>query len=265
MASLRLKISYNKNMGLIMSPTELIDNYLFGVPLCSNDGRKISTQSLIQHIEAAQSSVENVFNIKLTKQVVDETRDFVKQEFLSWGYIRTMYPVSYISDLEGWISGVCQTTYPSEWLSIKKMEDVAVYRNVYLIPNSGSREGATMTNNSVIFSGITPHLGFFGQTYIPNYWRVTYVTGWDKLPSDLFDFVSKYAAINVLAVIGDILYGIGITSVNLSLDGVSQSTPLTRSSQGGLFAGRIKLYQEEIERAFPTLKSKYRGIPFEVL
>lgn len=266
MPSLRLKIQYNKNMELIMSPTELRENYLFGIPMCSNDGTKMSSSSIMQYILSAQTLVENLFSIKFIKQVIEENRDFVRQEFLSWGYIRTMYPIDYIDNLEGWINDVCQITYPKEWLSIKKQESIAVYRNVYLIPNTGSKGGATMTQNSLVYNGLSPHLGWFGQTYIPNYWRPRYITGWDKIPADLFDFVAKAAAVNVLAVIGDVLYGIGITSVSISLDGVSQNTPLTRSGQGGLFAGRIKTYIDDMnERLLPVLKSKYRGISFEVL
>lgn len=265
MPSLKLKIQYNKNMEIIMSPTELIENYLFGIPMCSNDGRKISTSTIIQHILSSQAQVEDLFSIKLTKQVIEENRDFNRQEFMSWGYIRTMYPIAFIDNLEGWINDVCQITYPKEWLSIKKQADVAIYRNVYLIPNTGSKEGATMSQNSLIYNGISPHLGWFGQNYIPNYWRMRYITGWDKIPADLFDFVAKLAALNVLGIIGDVIYGIGITSIQVSLDGVSQSTPLTRSSNGGLFAGRIKMYIDEMDRVLPILKSKYRGISFECL
>ncbi len=265
MPSLKLKIQYNKNVEMIMSPAELLEIYLFGIPTCSNDGRKISSQALSQHIKSAQTQVESLFSIKLTKQVIEENRDFNRQEFMSWGYIRTMYPIAYIDNLEGWINDVCQITYPREWLSIKKQAEVAIYRNVYLIPNTGSKSGATMTQNSLIYNGLSPHLGWFGQSYIPNYWRPRYVTGWDKIPADLFDFVAKFAAMNILAVIGDVLYGIGITSIQLSLDGVSQSTPLSRSSTGGLFAGRMKQYTDDVNSNLPSLKSKYRGIPFEVL
>lgn len=265
MSKLSLEILYNRNMEMVMSPEELLNNYLFGIPMCSNDGRKMSKESIIQHIQSAQTQVENLFNIKLTKQVIEENRDFNRQEFMSWGFIRTMYPINYIDNLQGWINDVCQIQYPREWLSIKKQEDVAVYRNVYLIPNTGSREGATMTQNSLIYNGISPHLAWFGQTYIPNYWRMRYITGWDKVPADLLEFVAKIAAMNVLAVIGDILYGIGLTSVQITLDGVSQSTPLTRSSSGGLFGGRIKTYIDDLERMLPILSSKYRGISFEIL
>lgn len=265
MPNLRLKIQYNKNTGMIMSPMELLENYLFGIPTCSNDGRKMSSSDISKHISTAQSKIESMFSLKISRQVVEENRDFNRQEFMSWGYIRTMYPISYIDNLEGWINDVCQITYPKEWLSIKKQADIAVFRNVYLIPNTGSKSGATMTQNSLIYNGLSPHLGWFGQSYIPNYWRVRYITGWDKIPSDLFDFIAKFASINVLSIIGDILYGIGVTSIQMSLDGVSQNTPLTRSSQGGIFAGRIKTYIDEINRDLPYIKSKYRGITFEVL
>ena len=61
------------------------------------------------------------------------------------------------------------------------------------------------------------------------------------------------------------LYGIGLTSISITLDGVSQNTPLTRSAQGGLFSGRIKTYMDQMNQVLPILKSKYRGVVFEVL
>lgn len=265
MPNLTLSIQYNKNTNAAISPTELRERYLFGIPVCSGDGRKMSNSAIEQHILSAQTKVENMFSVKLNKQVIEENRDFIRQEFMSWGYIRTMYPIVYIDNLEGWINDICQITYPKEWLSIKKQESVAVYRNLYLIPNTGSKNGATMTQNSLIYNGLSPHLGWFGQSYIPNYWRPRYITGWDNIPADLMDFMAKIASINILSVLGDILYGVGITSLQVSLDGVSQSTPLARSGQGGLFSGRIKQYVDDLERMLPDLKSKYRGISFEVL
>ena len=266
MSSLTLNIRYNKNIDAIISPTELREMYMFGIPMCSPDGRKMSSAAILQYILNAQQLVEDMLSVKLNKQVIEENRDFIRQEFMSWGYIRTMYPIAYIDNLEGWINDVCQITYPKEWLSIKKQESVAIYRNVYLIPNTGSKNGATMTQNSLIYNGLSPHLGWFGQSYIPNYWRPRYVTGWDKIPADLFDFVAKIASINALSVVGDILYGIGVTSFSISLDGVSQNTPLSRSGQGGLFAGRIKTYIDDMnDRLIPVLKGKYRGVSFEVL
>jgi len=265
MPSLKLKIQYNKNEDLIISPTELVNNYLFGIPMAGNDGKRISAQAIKTHIINAQTKIENLFSIKLNKQVIEESRDFVRQEFFAWGYIRTMYPITYISDLKGYINNVMQVTYPQNWLCIKKTQQNAVYRNVSLIPNTAGGGGATMTQNSFMYSGISPNMGWMGQTYIPNYWRLKYVTGWDTVPSDLLDFICKMAAINVLGIVGDIIYGVGITSIQVSLDGVSQNTPLSRSAAGGIFGGRMKHYIDEMKETFPNLKNQYRGITFEVL
>ena len=267
MPSLRLKIQYNKNEGILISPTELRESYLFGIPTCTSDGRKMSEQAMKQHILTAQESVEKLFSIKLEKQAIYESRDFVREEFNAWGYVRSMYPIVYIDYLKGYINDACQVDYPKEWLSIKKIAAVAVYRNVYLIPNSASSHGATMSQNSIIYNGLSPHLGWFGQKWIPNYWRLLYTTGWNAkdIPTDLLDFIAKLAALNVLAVIGDFLYGVGLTSINISLDGVSQTTPLSRGGKYGLFGARIQLYLDEMNRVFGNLKNIYRGITFEVL
>lgn len=265
MPKIRLKMTYGVRVVSALSSSELVDKYLFGIPMCSNDGRKISSETIQHYINTAQATVENLLGIKISKQVIEESKNFIRQEFVSWGYIQATYPVRTIDNLQGWINGVCQINYPKEWLSLKKTDEVAMFRNIYLIPNTGSSSGAKFTSNSIIYNGISPHLGWFGKEYIPNYWRFRYVTGWDKCPDDLKDLIGKFAAINVLAIIGDILYGVGMTSISISLDGVSQNTPLTRSGQGGLFAGRIKLYTDQINEMMPAIKQKYRGIQFNVL
>lgn len=263
MASLQLTIIYGTNVDMVISPEELKDKYLSGIPMCGSDGKQLSNNMIAQHIQVAQTTLENMFSIKMTRQVIYESRDFIREEFANWGFVRTMYPIVDLKTLDGYLNDVAQVHYPMEWCSIKKSTQVAIFRNVELIPNTGS--GAVMTQNSFMYTGITPHLGFYGSKFIPNYWRLKYITGWEKVPIDLLDFIAKAAAINVLGIIGDILYGVGLTSINITLDGVSQNTPLTRSANGGIFAGRIKQYVEEMNRVFPALKNQYRGIPFDVL
>lgn len=267
MPSLKLKIRYNKNEGILISPSELQELYLFGIPSSTDDGRKMPSDTIKRQIIAAQKRFENLFSIKLAKQVVEESRDFTRQEWDVWGYVKTTYPVMYPDRLKGYINDACQVNYPHEWLSVKKTKEVAVFRNIYVIPNSAGVEGAQMTQNSIVYNGVYPHLGWFGKSYIPNYWRMKYITGWDsdELPEDLTDVIAKYAAINVLAIISDFLYGVGIQSISVSLDGVSQSTPLTKGGQYGMFSSRIKLYIDDINAQMENMKFVYKGIIFEVL
>jgi hypothetical protein len=267
MPSLRLKIRYNKNEGLLISPSELRENYLFGIPVCTTDGRKLSPQTIKQQISAAQKRFETLFSIKLNRQVIEESKDFVRQEWNVWGYVKSTYPIAYTDKLRGYINEACQVNYPSEWLSIKKTESVAVWRNLYVIPNSASTEGATMTQNSIIYNGVYPHLGWFGKPYIPNYWRLKYITGWrsDEVPDDLMDAICKYASINVLAIIGSYLYGTGMSSISVSLDGVSQNIPLTKGGKYGMFSDRIQLYTEQLNDMMENMKYLYAGLTFDVI
>lgn len=268
MPSLRLKISYNKNNGLLISPMELRETYLFGIPVCTTDGRKISQAALMQAIRSAQQKFERVFSIKLQKEVVEESRDFVREDFNHWGAVKVTYPIRYVDWLKGYINEMCQLTYPHEWLVIKRNQSVAQFRNLFLIPNSGStRGGAIMTQNTLIYNGLSPHLAWFGQKWIPNYWRVKYITGWDadKIPDDLIDAINKLAAINAMAIIGTYLYGVGISSLNVSLDGVSQSIPLTKGGRYGLFSDRIQLYLDDLKEMWEGLKYEYSGIIWTVV
>lgn len=266
MPSLRLKIKYNKNEGLIISPTELRENYLFGVPVCTNDGRKLNNQTIKQQITVAQKRIENLFSVKINRQVIEESKDFVLQEWNVWGYVKSTYLISYPDDLKGFINSAQQVNYPKEWLSIKKTEQVAIWRNLYIIPNSASVNGATMTQNSMVFNGIVPHLYYYGKSFLPNYWRLKYITGWraDEIPDDLVDLINKLAAVFTLAIIGNFLYGVGIASWNVSLDGVSQSIPL-KSGKYGMFDSTMQLYLDDINNILENAKYIYTGITFDVL
>lgn len=267
MPSLKLKISYNKNEGLLISPTELRETYLFGIPVCTTDGRKISSQALMQAIRAAQKKFERIFSIKIQKEVIEESRDFIREDFNNWGFVKVTYPIRYIDWLKGYINNACQVDYPHGWLIIKRTENVAQFRNLYLIPNSNDVHGAKMSQNSIIYNGISPHLGWFGQTRIPNYWRTRYITGWDadEIPDDLLDAINKLAAINALLLIGSYLYGVGISSISVSLDGVSQNFPLTKGGKYGMFTDRITAYKEELDQMWQDLKYEYAGFIFEVM
>lgn len=204
MATLSLIIKYNKNEGLIISPSELRENYLFGIPICTVDGRKLPSSVLKQKIKAAQSRIERLYSIKIERQVIEESKDFVRQEWNVWGYVKSTYPIAYVDDLKGFINSAQQVNYPHEWLSVKKTEAVAVWRQLYVIPNSKSLHGANMTQHSIIFNGVVPHLYYYGKSYLPNYWRLKYITGWnaDEIPDDLMDLICKLAAIEALSVIG---------------------------------------------------------------
>ena len=165
--------------------------------------------------------------------------------------------------LQGHINNVKQVDYPADWISIKRGTDKTKFRNLYLIPNTSG--GATMTNHAFVFSGITPHMGFLGTDYIPNYWRVKYCTGWDNPPKDIVDAIAVLAAIQILAITGDLVFGAGIGNQSISIDGISQSYSTTKGGGKGAFAGRIQQYLDQAEKNLASLKAEYLGIRFKMM
>lgn len=262
MSELKLNINYSTNEGLVISPSELIEMYLTGIPLCYPDGSVISFNSIKQKIQSAQENVENYLSIKIKKQKIIEEADFIREEFFRWGYIKTIFPIMQPLSLDGYINEVQQVHYPKEWLNINKGNDSTKFRNLYLIPNtSGS---AQQTQNSFIFTGISPHIGFFGTDFIPNYWRMEYCTGWDKVPQLIIDVIAKMAAIQILAIAGDIVFGAGVGNSSISIDGISQNFSTTKG-QNGAFSGRIKQFTQEYNEDIKKLKAEYLGIMFKMM
>ena len=257
------KVKYSRNEGLVISPSSLIDLYLTGIPLCYPDGTTLSMDTIKQKIEVAQKELEHYLSIKLKKQIIWETSDFIRNEFFRWGYIKTVFPIKEPMALQGHINNIKQVDYPESWLSVKRGNDQTKFRNLYLIPNT--KGDAQMTQHAFVFSGITPHLGFFGTDFIPNYWRIKYCTGWDKCPPELVDAVAKAAAIQILAITGDLIYGAGIGNQNISIDGISQSYSTTKGGGNGAFQGRVKQYADELGAQLENLKAEYYGMRFNVL
>lgn len=253
---------YKKGGDSVISVSELMGHYLFGVPLCTQNGVQLNLADLELFISAAQDWVEQTLEIKLNKQIYHERCDFIFDQWKSWGYIKTTLPVRKVFKLQGLLNSVQQVEYPNEWCSVYMNENdpERAYRNVYIVPNGG---GTPINSGSVLYLGITPHLGFFSMDYVPNYWDVWYCTGFDKVPSNILNLLGKMAAIQVLAVVGDTVYTPGLNSQSLSFDGLSQSVSTTVSNN--VFKNRITQYQTEIQEELKKLREFYRGISFMAL
>lgn len=236
MPTLQIKFPYKKNSALVISAEELQELYFYGINLADRNNNKIPSSTIEQFILAAQEETEKWLGIKLQKQIITENKDWYRSDWQNWGYIRTTYPVVEPLSLDGLVGDIRQIQYPKEWLSARKTSDGELYhRHIYLVP---SHNTSTTGINSVVYNGVTPHLGFMGNSTIPNYWELSYVTGFCKTPSDLLSFIGMLASIQVFYLMGDLILGTpGISSQSISIDGLSQSV----SSQGS-YKARIDGY-----------------------
>lgn len=262
MPKISLDITYGKNQDLIISPEEMREIYMWGVAVKDQSGNEIPDHVLLHYIKAAQDEVSHYLNLKLKKQVVEETLDFSQTDWKRWGYIKCTYPVVCPISLQGFLNTVKQIDYPPEWLSSRKINDGGIlhHRNLYVIPAGNS----TAHSSAVIYSGIIPQLGVVGSSLIPNYWNTKYITGFDVIPKDIVEVIGKLASISIFHIAGDLILGAGIASFSLGLDGLSQSISSTSSATNAGYGARITGYLSDLKRQLPALKDYYRGFSFGV-
>jgi hypothetical protein len=224
-----------------------------------SDGTQMSSETIQRYLSTAISQLERYLDIKITKQIINETKDFYYNDWIQWNCVRTTFSVNAPFELAGVVGNVKQIIYPKDWISTRKSSDGQYYRGMFIIAGS-----STSQSQPVMISGSLAYLPFNTASFIPNYWHVTYVTGFDVIPAEIVDVLGKFASINVLAVLGDSTYKPGISSSSISIDGLSQSTSSIVSGQGGIYAGRIKQYQDELKQQLIDLRSFYRGLSMVV-
>ncbi len=263
MGSISLDIKYGKNEGLVLSPEEVREKYMWGVSVKDGNGTEIPDSVLEAYIREAQTELSNFLNLKIEKQVIVETLDFRQEDFRRWGYVHCTYPVICPLTLTGFLNTVKQITYPPEWLSSRKINNSGElhHRNLYVVPAGNS----TAHSSAVIYSGIIPQLGVIGSSHIPNFWEVKYVTGFDRAPKDIIAAIGKMASINMFHIAGDLILGAGIASFSLGIDGLSQSISTTSSATNAGYGARILGYVNDLKRNTPQLKDYYRGFSFGVI
>lgn len=261
MPTINFTIVSAKNEGLILSPSEIANMFLFGIPLKRSDGTAIDEATVRTIIAAAQKTIEKFLGIKITKQVLAESREYCYDDFFRWLYVRTSFPVTQPISLEGNLNDVEQIKYPKEWISAKKSNNGQYYRKFSLVPNQQKQVEYFTTYVGLLPNLITP----VGYVNIPDFWKLAYITGFEpgEIPEDLVMAVGKLAAIDLLNIASDLIIGPGLTGSSLSLDGLSQSIQTNKTNPKGAFGARIAQYLEDLkERLLPTLQAYYKGITF---
>ena len=252
MPTLVLTMKYNVGK-IIMSPSTLMEEYLHGISLKDSDGRVYSITNIRKKIVEATDVVEHFLKIKTSPTQIIEQQDFINEEWMMWGHIKLEYVPTSVIALEGWLNTNKILSFDQTMLVLKR-------RNIALVPASNNVVTMIWFNNA----GVLPMLGG-GVRIVPNFWHITYMTGFTIVPSDIIGAIAKFAAIQVLAVLGDIVLGSGISNESISFDGLSQSISSTNSSGNSAYGSRIKQYAEELKETLARLHNYYRGFIFETL
>lgn len=261
MPTLRLTGKFNKDLTKVISIDRFISTYLAGVPLKTYDGVALSNLAIQQYIDNATSQLETFLDIKISKQIIEQSADFYSVDWHNgFNMIKFSYPVNKAFELYGNFGDVKQISFPKDWLSVHKTNDSSGgnFRSVTIIPSS------TESLQPIYFSASSLYIMNNNRGFIQNYWRCAYCTGFDRIPNNILDVICKVASMNLLSVLGDTLYKPGVPSQSISIDGLSQSFSNSSGSQGGVFAGRVRQYGEEVKQSLIDLRSYYKGLSMVV-
>jgi hypothetical protein len=231
----------------------LAAKYMHGLPMVDPEGRAYPVQMVKDIIREATSQVENFLFIKIVPQTVEEVQDFIEEEWRSWGFVKAHYNISSLIEVQGYIG-------------VQKVLDLNIQNWTFKGRTIAFVPGATVLGNVVVGAGGNIILVRSGVRIIPNFWHLKYTTGIVTLPFDILNVIGKLAAIQMLAIMGDILLRIGVTNESLSIDGLSQSFGTTKSGTTGAYGARIQQYTNDLmQREIAQVKDAYRGITFEVV
>lgn len=253
MPTLTLISKYNiKKDGLVISPSTFIQLYLFGIPLTDINGNALPLYIIEQKIRWQTKRVENYLKLKMSTTEIVEKQDYIASEYRQWGHIKTEYIIQELLEVRGYINTVEVVEYPLTLFTTKG-------KSIAIVASTGTLSSFTLIGSSwLVFRS--------GASTVPDFWHLKYNTGFtDCPPEDILSVLGKFVAIDVLAVLGDILLGAGIASQSISMDGLSQSINTTQSAENSAYSARIRQYLSELKTEAPQVKDTYRGITFETL
>lgn len=253
MPNLYFNTSFKKGK-LSLSATDIKERYFLGIKTEDREGNPLKDRVIESYIKDAQTQIENFLNLKLLPQIMLENGDYKIENFLNWGYIPTSYPVVKVHSFQGLINNVQQFRFDREWFSVKKNTDnTSFQRAAHLVPGRGA-----YSYSGMVISGASLYYGWLGNRHIPNYWEITYCTGFpDGVPADILNAIGKLASINIFNILGDIVLGAGIASQSISIDNLSESIQTTQSAENSAYSARIRMYMAELKTQLPLLKGKY--------
>lgn len=266
MPKVTYEIIITKNDGLVITPIELLEKYFHGSLPKKADGTYMPLEVIESYIRDAQNSVESELSLVLQYQLVSENTIFETRAYSSWCFTKTTYPVDIPISFTGFLNKLKQINYPADWITQKKETSTrgeqSRHRRVNLVPagNTGAQ-----TSGTVIFAGMTPHLGLMNLGNIADYWTISYLSGFEKIPQNITSVISKKASIPIFMILGDLIMGAGIASKSLSIDGLSQSVSSTAGQTSAAYGARINEMRKEIEKDIAILKDCYCSLTISVL
>lgn len=208
----------------LIDAEQIKNEILFGIPMVSylqdpiTKKRAILTDVTIGRIIVrAVSKVEELTGATLFPVQFDEKKPFDRNEYMSFGYMRTNNrPVSSIDELTITSSNDLDLfTVPLAWVDRGHL----IRGQVNIIPLASGQVINGSAGAGALFLSLLAH-----YAWIPSFWKLKYTAGYkdNMLPRIVNYLVGITAAIDILSMLGATLAM--SNSASLGIDGLSQSS-----------------------------------------
>jgi hypothetical protein len=148
-------------------------------------------------------------------------------------------------------------TFPRGWISLRRNKINVVASVGQIFPTFGG--GGAISDPGGLYTYLT---GFDNGSWRPNAIEVIYKAGFDhdKMPAVVADLIKTWAAHRFLTDIGGPLFP--NNSVNVSIDGISQSVGLDIQRLIGERVSKLEEKKEQQKRAFQKAFGQTIGMSF---
>ena len=254
-------VGFNRFHSGLWTVDEMKKKYLFGIPFTNDSGGILPNDVIADRVNIAASEFEMEFDQPLLPRTFVEKHDYKFQDYQKYCFVQLFrFPVISITQFQIYFHEPDPTSsspapvlidFPAQWIRL-----APAVGQIQITPNT-----AAISSFLISGAGDLPRI-FAARAYFPQLLYIVYVAGYEanKIPLAIMDWVGKKAAIDLLRIAGDIALGAGILSTSIGLGGLSQSISSTKSNMGGAFAGRVKNYEDDVERLGKHIRKFYKGI-----
>lgn len=247
--TLQFDISYNVDTSLLFNADQFRELYLQNIPLRGYDAYIIENKVVEQWIRNNQTKAESLLELKVSKHVLLEFCDFVRIQACNYNYIKVLNNILKCISIQSYVNTQKVADIPSTIVYYQQQLDLN--RQVYFLATV--LYAYFVSNFFLIY--------YAAKDFIPGFWRIKYLTGFNKIPDDLLDYIGKSALVDAYAYISQIILPSAYSGGSKSVDGVSESFSTPKTANTGIFSAAKKELNEQLGDDRKRVIEKYRPIP----
>lgn len=240
----------------MLTVKQLKERYLFGIDLTDKQGNVLPDEVIQHQINASVSYLEHALDIIISAVVIEnEQYDYRAVDYANFNFIQLKKrPAIEVTLIKAQFPNNSKLVdFPPEWYVLEKEAS-----QIQLSPVEGSFSGLVVTQG-----GSYVPLLYGTRDYWPHLFSITYKAGFcaDQIPVIINEMIGLQAAVKVFEILGDILYGPGLSNQSVTIDAASVSKGLAASGIYSVYGARINGYQKSLKDYMEVVKKFYSGIP----